>query len=62
MLAWEGRTAQQMWGEGEPEVKYDIRVNCDLCGKRLRTRQQAGRVRANTRAQAGTSEAASALN
>jgi hypothetical protein len=30
MLAWEGRTAQQMWGDGEAESKYDIRVNCDL--------------------------------
>jgi hypothetical protein len=37
MLAWEGRTAQQMWGDGEAEAKYDIRVNCDLCGNRLRT-------------------------
>ena len=37
MLAWEGRTAQQMWGDGEAEAKYNIRVNCDLCGKRLRT-------------------------
>jgi hypothetical protein len=37
MLAWEGRTAQQMRGDGEAEAKYSIRVNCDLCGKRLRT-------------------------
>jgi hypothetical protein len=25
-----------MWGDGEAEAKYDIRVNCDLYGKRLR--------------------------
>jgi hypothetical protein len=62
MLAWEGRTAQQMRGDGQAEAKYDIRVNCDLCGKRLPHWQQAGRVRANARVQAGTSEAASALS
>ncbi len=27
--------AQQMWGDGEAEAKYDIRVNCYLYGKRL---------------------------
>jgi hypothetical protein len=32
----EARTAQQMWGDGEAEAKYHIRVNCYLCGKRLR--------------------------
>lgn len=62
MLAWEGRTAQQVRGDGEAEAKYDIRVNCDLYGKRLPHWQQAGRVRANTRVEAGTSKAASALN
>ncbi len=36
LLAWEARTAQQMRGDGEAEAKYDIRVNCDLYGKRLR--------------------------
>jgi len=42
LLAWEGRTAQQMWGDGEAEAKYHIRVNCDLCGKRLRTGSRRG--------------------
>jgi hypothetical protein len=42
MLAWEGRTAQQMWGDGEAKAKYNIRVNCDLCGKRLRTGSRRG--------------------
>jgi hypothetical protein len=42
LLAWEGRTAQQMRGDGEAEAKYDIRVNCDLCGKRLRTGSRRG--------------------
>jgi len=42
LLAWEGRTARQMWGDGEAEAKYDIRVNCDLCGKRLRTGSRRG--------------------
>lgn len=32
LLAWEARTAQQMWGDGEAEAKYDIRVNCYLYG------------------------------
>jgi hypothetical protein len=36
LLAWEARTAQQMRGDGEAEAKYDVRVNCDLCGKQLR--------------------------
>ena len=36
LLACEGRAAQQMRGDGEAEARYDIRVNCDLCGKRLR--------------------------
>jgi hypothetical protein len=36
LIAWEARTAQAMWGDGEAEAKYDIRVNCDLYGKRLR--------------------------
>ena len=35
-LAGEARTAQQMWGDGEAEAEYDIRVNCYLYGKRLR--------------------------
>ena len=42
MLAWEGRTAQQMRGDGAAEAKYDVRVNCDLCGKRLRTGSRRG--------------------
>jgi hypothetical protein len=42
LLAWEGRTAQQMWGDGEAEAKYHIRVNRDLCGKRLRTGSRRG--------------------
>jgi hypothetical protein len=25
LLAWEDRTAQQMWGDGEAEAKYNIR-------------------------------------
>jgi hypothetical protein len=28
---------RQMRGDGEAQAKYDIYVNCDLCGKRLRT-------------------------
>jgi len=36
LLAWEARTARQMRGDGEAEAKYDIWVNCDLCGQRLR--------------------------
>ena len=39
LLAWE---AQQMWGDGEAEAKYDIRVNCYLCGKRLRAGSRRG--------------------
>jgi len=42
MLAREGRTAQQMRGDGEAEARYDIRVNYDLCGKRLRTGSRQG--------------------
>jgi hypothetical protein len=61
LLAWEARTAQQMWGDGEAEARYHVRVSCDLCGKQLRAGQQVGRVRANARVQAGTSEAAGAL-
>lgn len=57
----EARTAQQIWGDGEAEAKYDIRVNCYLYGKRLRAGSRWGRVRANARVQAGTSEAAGAL-
>jgi hypothetical protein len=36
LLAWEGRTARQMRGDGEAGARYDTGVNCDLCGKRLR--------------------------
>jgi hypothetical protein len=36
------RRAQQMRGDGEAEAKYNIRVNCDLCGKRLRTGSRRG--------------------
>jgi len=35
LLAWEARTAQQMWGDGQAEAKYGTRVNCYLYGKRL---------------------------
>lgn len=42
LLAWEARTAQQMWGDGEAEAKYDIRVNCYLYGKRLRAGRRWG--------------------
>jgi len=42
LFAWEARTARQMWGDGEAEAKYDIRVNCDLCGKRLRAGSRRG--------------------
>ena len=42
LLAWEARTAQQMWGDGEAEAKYNIWVNCDLCGKRLRAGSRWG--------------------
>lgn len=42
LLAWEARTAQQMWGDGEAEAKYDIRVNCYLYGKRLRAGSRWG--------------------
>jgi hypothetical protein len=42
LFAWEARTARQMWGDGEAEAKYDIRVNCDLCGKRLRAGSRWG--------------------
>ena len=38
-IAWE---AQQMWGDGEAEAKYDIRGNCYLCGKRLRAGSRWG--------------------
>jgi hypothetical protein len=31
-----------MWGDGEAEAKYDIRVNCDLYGKRLRAGSRWG--------------------
>jgi hypothetical protein len=31
-----------MRGDGEAEARYDIRVNCDLCGKRLRTGSRRG--------------------
>ena len=31
-----------MWGDVEAEAKYDIRVNCDLCGKRLRAGSRWG--------------------
>jgi hypothetical protein len=37
VLAWEGRTTRQVRGDGEAEARYDIRVSCALCGKRLRT-------------------------
>jgi len=36
------RTAQQMWGDGEAEAKYDIRVSCYLYGKRLRAGSRWG--------------------
>jgi hypothetical protein len=39
---WEARTAQQMRGDGEAEAEYDIRVNCDICGRRLRTGGRRG--------------------
>src|SRR5208283_4460681 len=42
LLAWEARTAQQMWGDGEAEAKYDIRVNCYLYGKRIRAGSRWG--------------------
>ena len=61
LLAREARTAQQLWGDGEAEAEYDIRVNCYLCGKKAPSWQQAGSVRANARVQAGTSGAAGAL-
>jgi hypothetical protein len=42
LLAWEGRAAQQMRGDGEAEAKYDISVDCDLCAKRLRAGSRWG--------------------
>jgi len=42
LLAWEARTAQQMWGAGEAEAKYDIRVNCYLYGNGLRAGSRWG--------------------
>jgi hypothetical protein len=42
LLAWEARTAQQMWGDGEAEAKYDIGANCYLYGKRLRAGSRWG--------------------
>jgi hypothetical protein len=42
LLAWEARTAQPMWGDGEAEAEYDIRVNCDLRGNRLRAGSRRG--------------------
>jgi hypothetical protein len=42
LLAWEGRAAQQMRGGGEAEAKYDIPVNCELYGKRLRAGSRWG--------------------
>jgi hypothetical protein len=42
LLAREARAVQQMWGDGEAEAKYDIRVNCDLYGKRLRAGSRWG--------------------
>jgi hypothetical protein len=42
LLAWEGRTARQMRGDGEAGARYDIGVNCDLCGKRLRAGSRRG--------------------
>jgi hypothetical protein len=42
LLAGEARTAQQMWGDGEAEVRYDVRVSCDLCGKQLRAGSRWG--------------------
>jgi adenine-specific DNA methylase len=35
-------SAQQMWGDGEAEAKYDIRVNCYLYGKKLRAGSRWG--------------------
>jgi hypothetical protein len=36
LLAWETRTAQQVWADGAAEAKYSTGVNCDLRGKRPR--------------------------
>lgn len=42
LLDWEARTAQQTWGDAEAEAKYDILVNCYLCGKQLRAGSRWG--------------------
>ena len=42
LLAREARTAQQMWGYGEAEARYDFPVSCDLCGKQLRAGSRWG--------------------
>lgn len=38
----EARAAQQMRGDAEAEAKYDIWVNCYLCGKQLRAGSRRG--------------------
>jgi len=42
LLAGEGRTARQKWGDGEAEAEYNMLVNFDLCGGRLRASSRWG--------------------
>lgn len=61
LLAWEARTAQQMWGDGEAEAEYGYHGELLLIRQKGLSWRQVRRVRANARVQAGTSEAAGAL-
>jgi len=35
LRAWQARTRQQTRDDREAEAKYDIDLNCDLCGMRI---------------------------